>query len=174
MGNTTISRIRWLDRLDGIIKWFTLIGGGLSLLFLMGLTVLDVIMRYIFNDPIFGAQDLLKLTLLLIVAFSTAFGGRSGAHIEIEIFEHKMNRHFARWSLLAVRLASFVLVGVLVWRLIENGQMSSMYGEASQLLLISYENFYYILAAGMALYAIVLLAESLLLVTRGVINRLNS
>jgi len=161
----------WLEQFDRVIKWFTLIGGGLSILFLMVLTVVDVMMRYLFNSPIFGVQDLLQLTLLLIVAFSTAFGGRTGAHIEIELFEHKMNPHFARWSLLVVRLTGVVLVGVLAWRLIENGLMSVMFGEATQQLLISYEPFYYILAAGMGLYAMVLLVESLLLVTRGVIDQ---
>ncbi|TNF09500.1 MAG: TRAP transporter small permease [Gammaproteobacteria bacterium] len=168
------AQVGWLDCLDKCIKWITLIGGGVSILFLMGLTVSDVVMRYLFNSPIFGAQDLLQLTLLLIVAFSTAFGGRSGAHIEIELFEQKMNPHFARWSLLLVRLVGAVLVGVLAWRLIETGIMSVMFGEATQLLLISYENFYYVLAAGMALYSLVLLAESLLLATRGVVTRLRS
>ena len=41
--------------LDALVRWLALLSG-LCLIFLMGLTVVDVIGRYVFHAPIFGAQ----------------------------------------------------------------------------------------------------------------------
>ena len=102
----------WLDTLDTIIVRFTAIAGGLGLAFMVLLTFFNVIiMRKMLNNPITGAEDLLILNLVLIVAIAIPFGGRVGAHIEIEIFESRMSPGFARWSLFVLKIVGIVLVG---------------------------------------------------------------
>jgi len=46
-----------------------------------------LVMRKAMNAPVRGAEDLMVLSLVILVAIAIPFGGRTGAHIEIEILE---------------------------------------------------------------------------------------
>jgi len=49
----------WIRRLDQILLWIALIGGGLTLAFMMGLSTINVlVMRKTLNAPIKGVEDL--------------------------------------------------------------------------------------------------------------------
>ena len=55
--------------LDKILTWLALILGGATLLFMTVFSVTNVlIMRKALNNPIVGAEDLLVLSLVVIVA----------------------------------------------------------------------------------------------------------
>ena len=158
------ARPGWLRRLDRAIAALTFLVGGIGLSVMVLLTSWNVIvMRKIFNDPILGAEDILILNLVILVAVAIPYGGRAGAHIEIEIFETWMSKAFARWSLVAMKLLAAPLVGILAWRLFRSGASASEFGEATQQLLISYELFYFAMGAMIALYAAILIADLVLL-----------
>lgn len=163
----------WLDVFDRWIIRFTAVTGAVGLAFMVLLTFWNVIvMRKILNAPILGAEDLLILNLVLIVAIAIPFGGRVAAHIEIEIFEARMSPGFARWSHFVLRLVGMVLVTVLAWRLYEAGVSANLFGEATQQLLISYEVFYYVMSALVGLYALILMTDAIQLVVRGEIRQI--
>lgn len=154
----------WLRRLDRLIERLTFLVGGIGLAVMVLLTSWNVIvMRKALNDPIVGAEDILILNLAILVAVAIPYGGRSGAHIEIEIFETWMSKAFARWSLVAMKLLAIPLVAILAWRLFKSGASARDFGEATQQLLISYEPFYYAMGAMIALYAAILVADLVLL-----------
>ncbi len=163
----------WLDTLDAIIVRFTVIAGGLGLAFMVLLTFFNVIiMRKMLNNPITGAEDLLILNLVLIVAIAIPFGGRVGAHIEIEIFETRMSPGFARWSMFVLKIIGIGLVGLLSWRLFEAGVSASKFGEATQQLLISYEPYYYVMSVLVGFYGLILVTDAIQLVVRGAIREI--
>ncbi len=165
--------IPWLDLLDKWIIRFTAVAGGAGLAFMVLLTFWNVIvMRKGLNAPILGAEDLLILNLVLIVAIAIPFGGRVGAHIEIEIFEPRMSPKFARWSYFVLRLLGMVVVVVLSWRLYMAGVSASKFGEATQQLLISYEPFYYIMSVLVGVYALILFSDAIQLIARGKIRQI--
>lgn len=146
--------IRVLDR---VLTWISLICGGATLAFMTFFSVWNVlIMRKALNAPIIGAEDLLILVLVAIVALSIPLGARSGAHIEIEVFESRMSAAFAKWSMIVIKLLGMALLLVMAWRLWHAGVSAAKFGETTQQLLISYEPFYYLLAVSVALYAVVL------------------
>ena len=154
----------WLRRLDWLIERLTFLVGGIGLAVMVLLTSWNVIvMRKALNDPIVGAEDILILNLAILVAVAIPYGGRAGAHIEIEIFETWMSKAFARWSLVAMKLLAIPLVGILAWRLFKSGASAREFGEATQQLLISYEPFYFAMGAMIALYAAILVADLVLL-----------
>lgn len=155
----TDSTNRCLDRLDRIVRSVALWGGGLMLVGLMGLTVVDVVMRYLFNSPIYGARDVAKLILLVMVAFSVAYSARTGGQISIEVFSTMMGTRMLRWTDVFVRFVATAMLMVLTWRLWHSGQNAEKFGEASLALQIPFKLFYFILAVGMLLYAAVLIAE---------------
>ncbi len=158
------ARPGWLRRLDRWVERLTFLVGGIGLAVMVLLTAWNVIvMRKVLNDPIVGAEDILILNLVILVAVAIPYGGRSGAHIEIEIFEAWMSKAFARWSLAAMKLLAIPLVAVLAWRLFKSGASAREFGEATQQLLISYEPFYFAMGAMIALYAAILIADLILL-----------
>lgn len=145
---------------DKLLTWISLIFGGTALVFMTGFTVWNVlIMRKLMNAPITGAEDILILVLVAVVALSIALGARSGAHIEIEVLESRMSDSFAKVSMIVMKLLGIALLLVMAWRLWHAGGSAAKFGETTQQLLISYEPFYYLLAASAALYAVVLVLD---------------
>ncbi len=146
--------------LDKILTWLALILGGATLLFMTVFSVTNVlIMRKALNNPIVGAEDLLVLSLVVIVALSVPLGARTGAHIEIEVMEGYMSAGFAKWSKVAVKVMGFVVLVLMSWRLWYAGDTAAKFGETTQQLLISYGPFYYLLSVSIGIYAFVLLLD---------------
>ncbi|MBU1307485.1 MAG: TRAP transporter small permease [Alphaproteobacteria bacterium] len=149
-----------IGQLDRALLWVSLICGGTTLAFMTGFSVWNVlIMRKALNSPIAGAEDLLILALVVIVALSVPLGARTGAHIEIEVLESRMSAGFARWSMIFVKVLCTLLLAAMSWRLWHAGQSAERFGETTQQLLISYEPFYYLLSASVGLYAVVVVLD---------------
>lgn len=149
-----------ISLLDRALTWVSLTCGGAALVFMTGFSVWNVlVMRKALNNPIVGAEDLLMLSLVVIVALSIPLGARTGAHIEIEVMEARMSAGFAKWSMIFVKLLGALLLGVMAWRLWHAGQSAVRFGETTQQLLISYEPFYYMLAVSVAIYAAVIILD---------------
>lgn len=160
--------------MDRLLITIAFVGGGLTLVFMMVLSSLNVlVMRKLLNAPIQGVEDLMILSLVVLVAFAIPYGGRTGAHIEIEIFESRMSKGFALWSMLILRTVACGLMAIMTYQLIHAGQKATKYGETTQQLLISYEPFYYILAVSIGLYVLVLVSDVAQLLQGGRVQLLN-
>ena len=150
----------FISLLDRGLLWVSLVLGGITLMFMMIFSVWNVlVMRKAFNAPIAGAEDLLILSLVVIVALSIPLGARTGAHIEIEVLESSMSARFAKWSMILVKLLGTALLVFMSWRLWHAGGSASRFGETTQQLLISFGPFYYLLSLSIALYALVLVLD---------------
>ncbi|WP_424988782.1 TRAP transporter small permease [Microbulbifer sp. S227A] len=146
--------------LDRLLILFSLILGGATLVFMTGFSVWNVlVMRKALNSPIVGAEDLLILSLVVIVALSVPLGARTGAHIEIEVLESRMSAGFAKWSMVAVKLLAVGLLALMAWRLWHAGQSAAKFGETTQQLLISFGPFYHMLSVSAAIYAAVIVLD---------------
>jgi TRAP-type C4-dicarboxylate transport system permease small subunit len=150
----------WISLIDRVLLWIALIGGGATLLFMMALSSFNVvIMRKSLNAPITGAEDILTLCLIVLVALSVPFGARAGAHIEIEVFESRMSPGFAHWSMIVMKFMGAGLMAVMSYQLFHAGQKATKFGETTQQLLISFEPYYYLLSICVGLYALVLVSD---------------
>ncbi len=166
-------KTRVISLLDRALIWLSLICGGTVLVFMTAFSVWNVlVMRKVLNAPIIGAEDLLLLCLVVIVALSVPLGARTGAHIEIEVLESRMSARFAKWSMVFVKLLGCSLLAVMSWRLWHAGQNAERFGETTQQLLISFGPFYYLLAFSIALYTGILLLDVWQLTRSGRITRL--
>lgn len=162
MSDTLFSRMMLISisALDHFLKWTALICGGATLTFMTGFSVWNVlIMRKAMNAPITGAEDLLLLALVTMVALSIPLGARTGAHIEIEILEPSMSALFAKWSMIFIKSLGASMLGFMGWRLWHAGGTASKFGETTQQLLISFEPFYYLLSVSILIYALVLVLD---------------
>jgi len=157
---------RLIDSVDRTVCQVALWGGGTMLLGLMGLTVVDVTLRYLFNAPIYGARDVSKLMLLAMIALGVPYSARTGGQVVIEFFSRWMGPSLAASAETGARALAIVVLGILVRQLWRCGQDAAVFGEASLALGIPYGPFYRMLAFGMLLYAIVLVVE-IMLIFRG-------
>tara|TARA_B100001059_G_C17596334_1_gene457246 strand:- start:10 stop:522 length:513 start_codon:yes stop_codon:yes gene_type:complete len=145
--------------IDRCIHPITLYAGGIALIGLAVLIVTAVIFRYVFNSPIFGTDDFNQIFLMATVAFSVAYSGRKGGQVIVEILSLVTGPRFTRWTDIFVKLLGTLMMFILIWVLIESGINAAEYGETTRSLEITLQPFFWILAFGMALYAIVLLFE---------------
>jgi TRAP-type C4-dicarboxylate transport system permease small subunit len=161
---------RLLGGVDLVVRQVALWGGGAMLLGLMGLTVADVTLRYFFNAPLYGARDVAKLMLLVMVALSVAYSARTGGQVVIEFFSRRMGPRLAVISEAGARLATLAMLAVLSRQLWISGGHAAAFGETSMALEIPYGPFYRFLAFGMLLYALVLVIELLLILQGRIAN----
>lgn len=154
-----------LARFDRAIEAVALWGGGGAVLALVLLVVGDVLLRYFFNAPLFGARDLGKLLLLTTVALAVPYSARTGGQVAIEVFSGFLGPGRLRIVEIGVRCGATVMLAILAWRLCISGLDAGHYGETSLTLGIPYAPFYFLFAFGMFLYAAVLVVEIVLLCT---------
>ncbi len=165
--------LMWIKALDKLLVWVALIIGGVMLAFMTLFGTWNVlVMRKVMNAPVRGAEDLMILSLVILVAIAIPFGGRCGAHIEIEVMESRMSPGFARWSMFGLRLVAGALMLLMSYELVKAGGKATKFGETTQQLLISYEPFYYLLAICVAVYALVLASDAIQLVLCGKIRQI--
>jgi TRAP-type C4-dicarboxylate transport system permease small subunit len=134
--------------IDRLVRAIALYCGGLVLMTVMGVTVVDVTFRYLINKPIGGSFDYSTVLLVLIVACSIPYGGRTGAHVTADLFTHFMGPRADRIIGAAVKFCLVGLVGVWAWQLHVAGRSASRLGEATLLTNIPFEPFYQALAIG--------------------------
>ena len=149
-----------LGRIDRLVRPVALYFGGFAVVALTLLTVVQVGFRYGLNSPIRGADDIAQLLLVAIVAFSVAQSGRTGSQVAVEILGTVGGPKITRWTDILVKVFGVVMLVILTLKLIDNGNHAADFGEATLTLLISFGPFFYLLAFGMALYAVVLIVET--------------
>ena len=57
-----------------------------GLLAMMFLTAFDVVMRYVFNQPVRGAMEVVEYLMAIVVSFSIAWCAHEKAHVSVDLF----------------------------------------------------------------------------------------
>lgn len=129
---------------------------GVVLIALMLLTTADVAGRYFFNSPITGVFDITHFAVLVMVFLGLAYCGFENGHVAIDVLYDKFNPKLASIVNRLVNFSGFLFFALIAWRgLIESVDVKE-FNEASQLVLIPFYPFYYVLAFGSALFAFVM------------------
>jgi TRAP-type transport system small permease protein len=152
---------------DRLTRAVALYCGGVLIFVLMGIIVVDVTGRYVFNSPLYGSLDLSITFLVLIVASSIAYGGRTGAHVTADIFKTLLGPTFEWVNGILVKLFAGIITAIWCWRLIVTGRTAARLGESTLLLNIPFEPIYFALGAGVGLYSLVLFTEAWVLARTG-------
>lgn len=117
------------DRLIGLSAFV----GGLCLLGLIGVIIVDVIGRAL-GAPLFGSQDLITMGMALLVFGGMALCDREGGHIAVDLLESRfpplMNRIIDVISAL-LGCAIFVLIAYTIY---ESAKLSQMLNMSTNLL----------------------------------------
>lgn len=102
-----------LPRILSVLEVFSAI----LLFVMMALTFVDVIGRYVFTAPVFGAAEMIQFLLAM-----TIFGGLSlinahDSHITVELFEPWLLKRFPRIQPIIVQTFSVMVMSVIAWQL---------------------------------------------------------
>jgi tripartite ATP-independent transporter DctM subunit len=106
-----------LDNVGTFSRWVNAIGT--ALIFVMvGLTFVDVIMRYLFTAPINSAYEITAVTLIVAVFFTAAHTQNKKSHIRVDVLTSKLN---TKWFLVVDffnNLMGTGLLALIVWQTI--------------------------------------------------------
>lgn len=133
---------------------------GLILLAIIGLTFFDVILRYIFSAPIFGARDLLEMGMVVVISLAFPFTWRIGGHIVVDLLPDYGIAALTVIRDLFVRLIGIFIFAVLAWRSWIRSDDAVLFNEATNMIEIPFSPFFIVLAAASAFQAVVLCVES--------------
>ncbi len=156
-----VTTLKWLDRAAGLLAAL----GALTVVFLTGAIVVQVFWRYVLNAPIFGAEDLVRMGLVVVVAGSVSYGARRGAHVHVDVLRSLGGGRLIPYTDVLVKLGGAGIVGLMAYALWDEGRCGFRCGDFTDNLNIIHTPFYNTLAAGMAVYALILAVELAVSVT---------
>jgi len=139
----------------------------LSLVIMMVVTFVSVIMRYIFNAPLLGNNEIVQLMAVSLVMLAMPFATQTEAHVRVDVLDAHIGR-YGRFTgdLLARCLAGFVLASLLhrTWfKLLD----TLTYGDATNMLRIPIWPFYGFILLGMGLYLLLLVIQVIGVLRKG-------
>ncbi|MGI3165703.1 TRAP transporter small permease [Pseudooceanicola sp. 200-1SW] len=108
--------------------------GGILLMVLMGMTVVDVIGRYLFNAPLQGATELTELLLAATIFLGLPAVSLANEHVTVDLLTDRLPFRLQPWRLAATGLFSAVILAVVAWRIwIYAGQIGGYGGVTTSL-----------------------------------------
>jgi TRAP-type C4-dicarboxylate transport system permease small subunit len=149
---------RAVEAFDRATRWLA-IAGGVVLVAMVLLTVVDVALRK-FHEPIFGRQNISELALLVVVFFSMAYCGRVKGHVAVDLIGNVASRRLLRVTDVLVSLIGAAVFAILTWRSLIAAEHAMEIKRVSNLLAIPHWPFYYVIALGSTLYAIVQIIDA--------------
>jgi len=119
-----------MELFSRFLRIMALISGGLLLL-LMLFTDLDIILRYIFNNPFSGSVEFTEYMMAAIVFLAMAYCGWTGGHIAVDLFDWILNRPALRFLPAIISFTGAALFAVVAWQatretIVTIDQMSNM------------------------------------------------
>ncbi|WP_417435867.1 TRAP transporter small permease [Hoeflea sp.] len=147
------SGLKWVRR--GIVFL-----GGMMLLVMMAMTIVDVIGRYVFNSPLAGAGELTELLLVSVIFMGLPAVTLEKEHVTVDLVTARMPLWLERWRILAVGVISTVILGMIGWQLFVHAGQIGAYGDVSTTLRIPISPVAYFCSACTFISAIAALAVS--------------
>jgi TRAP-type C4-dicarboxylate transport system permease small subunit len=119
----------FLNAVKGMSRVFNFVAG-VSLIFLMLLTVVDVVLRS-FRSPVVGTYELVMFAGAVVIGFSTPLTSWLRAHIYVDFFILKFSPTVRNIFNVATRCLVTVLFFLIGWNLIKFGMDLQKSGEVS-------------------------------------------
>ena len=89
-----------------------------TLLFvMMALTFVDVIGRYVFTAPVFGAAEMIQFLLAMTIFGGLSLINASDSHITVELLEPWVKRRMGRLQPIIVQSFSVMVMAIIAWQL---------------------------------------------------------
>ena len=113
-----------------LVRVMTVVAG-LSIVVMIGITTLDVVLRYCFGRPVTGAFDIIRLAGALTIACGLPYTTAVKGHVAIEYFFLKLWPRARVAVDTVMRLLGMVLFGLLSWQSFRYGMDLKRVGEVT-------------------------------------------
>ena len=144
------------DPFGRFLRWLALAAGWV-LVALMAYTVIDVVLRYVFNNPFRGSLEITEFSMALIVFLGVAYCGWLGGHVAVDILERPLDDPRLRLIPVVLTLTGALLFAAIAWlTAVEAFKFSH---RISNMMRWPHWPFQATVAFGSAMYAIVLLIQ---------------
>ena len=140
------------------------LAGGYVLVLLMGYTVLDVVLRYVFNRPFSGSLEITEFAMSVIVFLGIAYCGLLGGHVAVDILDRPLENPRLRFIPVLLTFISALLFVAIAW-LGAVEALTSMH-RFSNMVRWPHWPFQLTVAFGAAMYAIVLFIQTVQLLRK--------
>jgi TRAP-type transport system small permease protein len=132
----------------------------------------DVIGRYILKKPIYGSDEMAGLLFLVVAACAFGYTQKVGRHIRIEMF-HNILPKTGKFALdIFNYLVSFGISAIISWQMFAAAQRFILHLNASsaisEQLHLPFVPFVIILGVGFGLFALVILSNIIVTITKAV------
>jgi len=128
-----------------------------ALILMMFLTAADVIFRYIFNSPIFFAQEITEFLLVVLVSLGLSYCAIEKGHVSVDVLAGKLPKRWQGIFDCFTGLLTFGFFFLIVWRSFAEISVLSESGIKSLALGIPRYPFVALIGVGFGLFAIVIL-----------------
>ena len=143
---------------DGLLRIMALVAGWV-LVALMAYTVLDVVLRYVFNRPFSGSLEITEFAMAVIVFLGIGYCGWLGGHVAVDIFERPLEDPRLRFVPIVLLLVSAILFALIAY--LTAAEALRFTHRISNMMRWPHWPFQLTVALGSALYAIVLAIQAI-------------
>ena len=104
-----------LDTIDKINRW---IGKAVSffVLLVMGITLLEVFLRYGFNRPTMWVHETSQQIFAIAFLLGSAYTLQEGGHVRVDIFYRRLSTKGRAIIEIVSSLFYFIFIGILLWK----------------------------------------------------------
>jgi TRAP-type C4-dicarboxylate transport system permease small subunit len=138
---------------ERFLRLMTLAAGGILLL-LMLVTVVDVVLRYVFNAPLASVWEFTEFSMATIVFLGIAYCGWTGGHISIDLLEKWLDRPSLRYLPAVIAFTGALLFALIAYR--ATLETFATINQVSNMLRWPHYPFRFTAAFGSAMFAVVL------------------
>jgi TRAP-type C4-dicarboxylate transport system permease small subunit len=131
---------------------------GIAITFIMGLTVLDVLLRF-FRRPIVGTYELVAFSGAVVIGFAIPLTSWMRGHIYVDFFTGKLSKTAQSIFNLITRSLGICLFFLIGWNLIKVGMDLQKSGEVSLTLQLPFYPVAYGVAVSCFVQCLVLIAD---------------
>ena len=152
--------VRFNKRLNYVFAMFGIVVcSGLVLM-----TVLDIILRRFFNEPLSFSFEITQLALSLIVFSFVPYATMNLRHVSIEVLVQTFPRGIRKWADITGDLLTGILFGFICWQCYLKGLQIREFGYMTGELEIPLFPFYFFISIGSLLSCISLLLKVILFI----------
>lgn len=149
--------------MDRLVSLSAIIGT-LGLLFVVGVIVVDVVGRN-FGAPLYGSQDLVTMTMVLIVFGGMALCDRNAGHIAVDIFEKAFSPGLNRVIDIVSALLGAVIFLLIAYTVFQSAKLSELLNLSTNLLKLPTGWFQYALCALSVVSAVAMILRAAALIS---------
>ncbi len=104
-----------IQKLDSIIEKSEIFALSSGIILMALIAIANVFGRYIFNQSIYFAEELISFLVILITFFGLGYVTRKGRHIRMSAFYDQLTPRYKRYTYIFISVVSAMVMFLLAW-----------------------------------------------------------